>query len=368
MESVSTFVNRQRPTPTDATNFHELALATAWGFHGDEVPTVGYKAERGAAPARTSPTSQPQESPINRRIDEGRKEDAKEFDPELGTGGTPGDRQQTEYIIRSSSMAVVAVASNSCRDFRHDDLPHLPGVDNTTNVTVPSSHTTDKFTCYIYSCGLTPYLLSEHCWFRPLCVSSSAIVSVRSRSSARWMDPPCPTPEVGCWSGGVRVGWRRLSSGRTPAPARRSGRVGSRHDPSDSQVRAVVDFSIPLSRRGAGVFIASVIGPSYLRALLPLRLTMSSYPSTIPLVLAVRCASAGKECRPYLCQLLACGSVGLVPSGSSGIGCTERSSGIDPIEQELGNSIGARTNPTEWELGNLNGAGANPTERGGLGT
>ncbi|RWW81695.1 hypothetical protein BHE74_00009892 [Ensete ventricosum] len=47
MESVSTFVNRQRPTPTDATNFHELALATAWGFHGDEVPTVGYKAERG---------------------------------------------------------------------------------------------------------------------------------------------------------------------------------------------------------------------------------------------------------------------------------------------------------------------------------
>ncbi|RRT80973.1 hypothetical protein B296_00002735 [Ensete ventricosum] len=41
---------------------------------------------------------------------------------------------------------------------------------------------------------------------RLLCASSPAVVSGRSRSSARWMDPLCPTSEVGCWSGGVRVG------------------------------------------------------------------------------------------------------------------------------------------------------------------
>ncbi|RZR82839.1 hypothetical protein BHM03_00009367 [Ensete ventricosum] len=47
----------------------------------------------------------------------------------------------------------------------------------------------------------------------------------------------------------------------------------------------------------------SVVGLSYLITLLHLRLTMSSYISTMPLVLAVRRASAGKECRPYLCQV-----------------------------------------------------------------
>ncbi|RWW05105.1 hypothetical protein GW17_00031645 [Ensete ventricosum] len=63
-------------------------------------------------------------------------------------------------------------------------------------------------------------------------------------------------------------------------------------------------------------------------------------------------------------QLLACGGVGLVPSGGSGTGWTERSSGVDLIEQGLGNSIGAGIDPTEWELWNLNGVGADPTERG----
>ncbi|RWW46780.1 hypothetical protein BHE74_00047318 [Ensete ventricosum] len=66
-------------------------------------------------------------------------------------------------------------------------------------------------------------------------------------------------------------------------------------------------------------------------------------------------------------QLLAYGGVGLVPSGGSGIGWTERSSRIDPIKQGLGNSIGAGIDPTEWELGNLNGAGDDQTERGGSG-
>ncbi|RRT32677.1 hypothetical protein B296_00042866 [Ensete ventricosum] len=63
-------------------------------------------------------------------------------------------------------------------------------------------------------------------------------------------------------------------------------------------------------------------------------------------------------------QLLACGGVGLVPSGGSGTGWTERSSGVDPIEQGRGNSIGAGIDPTEWELGNLNGAVDDQTERG----
>ncbi|RWW58053.1 hypothetical protein BHE74_00035115 [Ensete ventricosum] len=67
-------------------------------------------------------------------------------------------------------------------------------------------------------------------------------------------------------------------------------------------------------------------------------------------------------------QLLACGGVGLVPSGGSGIGRTKRSSGIDLIKQGLRNSIGAGTDSTEWELENLNGVGTDPTERGGSGT
>ncbi|RZS00370.1 hypothetical protein BHM03_00030078 [Ensete ventricosum] len=207
------------------------------------------------------------------------------------------------------------------------------------------------------------------------------------------MDPPCPTSEVSCWSGGVRVGRRRLSSGQAHAPARRSGRVSFRRDPSDGQVSAMVDFAIPLPRRGAGAFIVSVVSPSYLITLLPLRFIMSSYLSTMPLVLVVRRAFADKECRPYLCQvghvgrpavrghddvaakstsvisffppppektfsrcpirvlemrsyakLLACGGVRLVPSGGSRIGWTERS------------------------FGNLNGVGADPTEREGSGT
>ncbi|RZR94728.1 hypothetical protein BHM03_00023486 [Ensete ventricosum] len=138
------------------------------------------------------------------------------------------------------------------------------------------------------------------------------------------MDPPCPTTEVGCWSGGVRVGRRRLSSGRPMAPARRSGRVSSRRDPSDSQVSVMVDFSIPLLRGGVGAFIASVVGHSYMISLLPLFLTKSSYLSTMHVVLVMRRAPAGEGCRPYLYRA--------------------------------------------WGLGNLNGVGADPTERGGSGT
>ncbi|RWW18791.1 hypothetical protein GW17_00017207 [Ensete ventricosum] len=84
------------------------------------------------------------------------------------------------------------------------------------------------------------------------------------------------------------------SSGRSLTPARRSGRVGSRHDPSDGHVSSVVCFLIPLPRRGAGAYIVGVVNHPYLATWLPLWLTMSSYTSTTPVVLTVRDASTGK--------------------------------------------------------------------------
>ncbi|RWW11570.1 hypothetical protein GW17_00024810 [Ensete ventricosum] len=157
-----------------------------------------------------------------------------------------------------------------------------------------------------------------------MCASSPAIVSVRSWSSVGWVEPRGPAREVGCWNGGARVGLKYSSSSRSLTPARRSGRVGSRRDPSDGQVSSVVGFAIPLPRRGAGAYIVGVVGHPYLATLLPLWLTMSSYTSTTPAVLAVRHASTGKgvdlTCvwstvrplgiRPYLCQ------VGLATTGA----------------------------------------------------
>ncbi|RRT32981.1 hypothetical protein B296_00057268 [Ensete ventricosum] len=218
------------------------------------------------------------------------------------------------------------------------------------------------------------------------------------------MVPRRPALEVGCWSGRARVGWMCLNSCWMPTHARRSDRVGSRRDPSDGQVSLVIDFAIPLPRRGAGAFIVSDIGHSYLITLLHLWFTLLSYLSTMLVVLAVRRASTGKGCRSYLCrvgcttvdapilasdQLLVSGRPrrrGSCPRGrgrppppppredllevpdygaEDEVLCsvaglwwrwTERSSGIDLIELGLGNLIGAGADPTEWELGNLNGA------------
>ncbi|RRT40923.1 hypothetical protein B296_00035025 [Ensete ventricosum] len=131
------------------------------------------------------------------------------------------------------------------------------------------------------------------------------------------MDPSYPVAGVGCWSGIVRVRRRHLRLGREPAPVKRSGRVSSRRDPSDDQVSLVVDFPIPLSRRVAGAYIVGAVGHPYLATLLPSWLIMPSYPSTTPVVLTVRHASAGKDVdltyvrlavrplgiRPYLCQV-----------------------------------------------------------------
>ncbi|RRT65547.1 hypothetical protein B296_00035733 [Ensete ventricosum] len=100
--------------------------------------------------------------------------------------------------------------------------------------------------------------------------------------------------EVGYWSGGAPAGKKSPSSGRSPIPARRPSRVGSRRDPSDGRVNLVVPFSIPLPRKGVGAFIVSVVDHSYLVTLLLLWLTMSSYPSTTLAVHVVRRAFAGR--------------------------------------------------------------------------
>ncbi|RRT43906.1 hypothetical protein B296_00045808 [Ensete ventricosum] len=93
----------------------------------------------------------------------------------------------------------------------------------------------------------------------------------------------------------------------------------------------MVDFAIPLPRRGAGAFIVSAVGYSYLITLLPLWPTMSSYPFTTPVILA---------------ELIR-------PSRSSRIW----------MVQELGNLNGAGADPTEQELRNLGSVGADLIEQ-----
>ncbi|RZS07869.1 hypothetical protein BHM03_00038770 [Ensete ventricosum] len=101
-------------------------------------------------------------------------------------------------------------------------------------------------------------------------------------------------------------------------------------------------------KRGAtaenvGAFIVSVVCPSYLITLLSLRLTISSYLSTMPLVFAMRRASAADSTRHE-------------PGNWNGVGA-------DPTEQELGNWDVARADPTEQELGNWGVAGVDSTEQ-----
>ncbi|RRT60621.1 hypothetical protein B296_00003505 [Ensete ventricosum] len=95
-------------------------------------------------------------------------------------------------------------------------------------------------------------------------------------------------------SGGAQVGWTCLSSGRSPIPTRRSGRVGSRRDPSDGQVSSVVDFAIPLLRRGVWAFITTVTGYSYLNPLSSLLLTIPLHLTMPSVVLVARRALAAE--------------------------------------------------------------------------
>ncbi|RZS28969.1 hypothetical protein BHM03_00062632 [Ensete ventricosum] len=176
------------------------------------------------------------------------------------------------------------------------------------------------------------------------------------------MDPSYPVTGADCWSGGARVKRRHLRSGRAPAPARRSGRVSSRRDPSNDQVNFCGSSLIPPPRRGAEAYIVSVVGHPYLATLLPLWLTMLSYPSTTPAVLAVRNASAGKGCQPYLCQVdRTTDGVSVLPVSGRPYD-RWRPPYLHPTSFPRRVDHVGRADSTEQELGNLNGAGADPIE------
>ncbi|RRT36961.1 hypothetical protein B296_00053082 [Ensete ventricosum] len=70
-----------------------------------------------------------------------------------------------------------------------------------------------------------------------------------------------------------------------------------------------MDFAIPPLRRGVGAFIVMVTWHPYLRSLLCLLLTMSSYFVVASVVLAVRCVACLLPLEkvglapPYLCQV-----------------------------------------------------------------
>ncbi|RRT53697.1 hypothetical protein B296_00027879 [Ensete ventricosum] len=239
------------------------------------------------------------------------------------------------------------------------------------------------------------------------------------------MVPQDSTREVSCWNGGARVERKYSSSGRSLTPARRPGRIGFRRDPSEGQVSSVVGFAIPLPLRGARAYIVSIVDHSYLATRLPLWLTLSSYASTTPAVLAVRDASTGRPydrwgfgltCAKSATRPLAppylrptsfprwVGHVGgpfvrrsddvvarslcvisffphpredLLEVSDQGaedeILCLAAGSrhepgnwndvGADPTEQELGNWDVARADPTEQELGNWDVTRADPTEQ-----
>ncbi|RWW27004.1 hypothetical protein GW17_00008580 [Ensete ventricosum] len=83
----------------------------------------------------------------------------------------------------------------------------------------------------------------------------------RSRCSTRWMNPSYPVTRVGCWSGGVRVRRRHLRSGRESAPAKRSGRVSSRRDPSDDQVGRTIAGAPILASDQLPRLVGHVDGP-----------------------------------------------------------------------------------------------------------
>ncbi|RRT34585.1 hypothetical protein B296_00053092 [Ensete ventricosum] len=143
-----------------------------------------------------------------------------------------------------------------------------------------------------------------------------------------------------------------------------------------------------MNRVGAGAYIVGVVDHPYLATRLPLWLTLSSYTSTMPVVLAVRDAFTGEgiglTCvrsvvrllgyRSYLCQ------VGRTTAGDSALPvpgrphdhwrphtCQELGNcdvaRVNPTEQELGNCDVARVDPTEQELENFDVARADPTEQ-----
>ncbi|RWV98920.1 hypothetical protein GW17_00038204 [Ensete ventricosum] len=96
-----------------------------------------------------------------------------------------------------------------------------------------------------------------------------------------------------------------------------SGRVGSWRDPFDGQVSSLVDFAIPLLRRGAETFIATVTGYPYLNPLSSLLLTILLHLTMSSVVLAVDRTTADPS-MPMSGRLPRVGSVTLAGQLSEG--------------------------------------------------
>ncbi|RZS18115.1 hypothetical protein BHM03_00050340 [Ensete ventricosum] len=149
---------------------------------------------------------------------------------------------------------------------------------------------------------------------------------------------------------------------------------------------------IPLPRRGAEAYIVGVVDHPYLATWLPLWLTIPSYTSTAPAVLAVRDASTGEGCGHVdgpvvrksddVVTMSSCAISFSPPPGKTFSRCLMRvpkmrssnstehepenwsGAGADLTEQELGNLNVARADPTEQELENWDGTRADLTEYG----
>ncbi|RWV87656.1 hypothetical protein BHE74_00053412 [Ensete ventricosum] len=130
-------------------------------------------------------------------------------------------------------------------------------------------------------------------------VGSGLRALARSRSS-RWrggarLDGGSPRVQLGRSAAGVvELGSGRDVLARVGRWFLQEGQVGwgSRRDLSDDQVSLVVDFAIPLLRRGTGAFIATITGRSYLRPLSSPSLTVPPHFTMSSVVIAARRASS----------------------------------------------------------------------------
>ncbi|RWW10785.1 hypothetical protein GW17_00025652 [Ensete ventricosum] len=121
--------------------------------------------------------------------------------------------------------------------------------------------------------------------------------SSRHRGGAR-LDGRNPRVRLGRSAAGVvELGSGISVSARVGRRILQEGRVGwgSRRDLSDGQVSLVVDFAIPLLRRGAWAFIVTITGRSYLRPLSSSLLTMSPHLTMPSVVLAARRAPSSLQ-------------------------------------------------------------------------
>ncbi|RZS29073.1 hypothetical protein BHM03_00062745 [Ensete ventricosum] len=110
----------------------------------------------------------------------------------------------------------------------------------------------------------------------------------------------------------------------------------------------------------SGAYIVSVVDHPYLATRLPLWLTLSSYASTTPVVLALGNLN-GARVNPAEQELGNCDVARVDPAKQELGNCDVARA--DPTEQVLGNYDVARVDPTEQELGNRDVARVDPTEQ-----